>query len=180
MIEAIKVDEVGIEVSVEGSKAEGGTRSHSSIFVDEFVQVKVSVTNRTARPIYPLLRLMPALCHRPLNIALDFTRKFAWNGTLQQSLPMLDPHAAMDVIIGATALCRGGFEFTASVEEIQVWEEPKKGPEKREGGRSRSDTQTMLDAALGAKERRIWHSRQPCIVQVSDRDSIDTARALEA
>jgi hypothetical protein len=31
----------------------------------------------------------------------------------------------------------------------------------------------MMDAILGARERRIWHSRQPCIVVVKDQDSDD-------
>jgi hypothetical protein len=116
---------------------------------------------------------MPALCHRPLNVALDFTRKFAWNGTLQQFLPLLQGRSSTDVVIGATALCRGEFEITASVEETQLWrprtEAETEEQRKRGSGRPRSDTQTMLDAALGAKERSIWHSRQPCHLVVRDR-----------
>ncbi|CCF40192.1 hypothetical protein CH063_10825 [Colletotrichum higginsianum] len=72
----------------------------------------------------------------------------------------------------AMALCRGEFEIGASVEEYQIWQEPKaaKDEEEAKGGRQRSDTQTMLDAIMGAKERRIWHSRQACVVKVKDHD----------
>ncbi|KAM0324114.1 hypothetical protein ACHAQA_008306 [Verticillium albo-atrum] len=183
MLEAVKVDEVGIDISVEpaggrgppSSPSSASSSSGSNLAVDEFAQLRVRVTNRTGQPMYPLLRLMPALCHRPLNVALDFTRKLSWNGTLQQSLPLLGPRGSTEVVMGFTALCRGEFEVTASIEEYQVWEEKAKGEEEDEekaGGRSkgrpRSDTQTMLDAALGVKERRIWHSRQPCLLAVRD------------
>ncbi len=134
------------------------SRDSSLIFVDEFVQLTATITNRTSQPIYPTVRLMPALCHRPLNVALDFTRKFAWNGTLQQSLPLLPGGSTAEVSIGVTALCRGEFDITASVEETRLWvtatDEEKKGT----GARPRSDTQTLMDAVLGKKERRIWHS----------------------
>lgn len=215
MLEAIKVDEVGIEVLAEvPAAAEAAVRSNSRgpqprttnnknvVCVDDFVQLRVRITNRSAQPIYPTLRLMPALCHRPLNVALDYTRKFAWNGTLQQFLPLLPGQASTDVLVGVTALCRGEFELTASVEETRVW---RGGPvtttattdedRKREssslsssrlGGagagavdgsttsssnvRPRSSTQELLDLALGARERRIWHSRQPCRLVVRDRE----------
>lgn len=194
MIEAIKVDEVGIEVSVEdpaaiaAASADSKTeaqRTKNAVCVDDFVQIRVHITNRTEQPIHPTLRLMPALCHRPLNVALDYTRKFAWNGTLQQFLPLLPGKQSTDVLVGVTALCRGEFEITASVEETKVWRPSGHhrdfsssqgrlsavpaagaGPD----GRPRSSTQELLDLALGARERRIWHSRQPCQLLVKDRE----------
>lgn len=199
MIEAVKVDEVGIEVSVEDPatiptagfsdldvERTKGESTKDVACVDEFVQIRVHITNRTEQPIYPTLRLMPALCHRPLNVALDYTRKLAWNGTLQQFLPVLPGKQSTDVLVGVTALCRGEFEITASVEETRVWRPTElsgrgsvggaarlsafpaagTGPE----GRPRSSTQELLDLALGARERRIWHSRQPCRLVVRDRE----------
>ncbi|KAM0285179.1 hypothetical protein ACHAQH_001608 [Verticillium albo-atrum] len=178
MLEAVKVDEVGMDISVQGlgasvSDSEGPSDGRrGEVVVDEFAQLRIRVTNRTAQAMYPLLRLMPSLCHRPLNVALDFTRKVSWNGTLQQALPLLGPRATTEVVMGFTALCRGEFEVTASIEEYQVWDEPKKDEgEKKKGGRPRSETQVMLDAALGVKERRIWHSRQPCLIAA--RDALD-------
>lgn len=170
MIEAVKVDEVGIDISVEGSQATDSTMNNNIICVDEFSQIKVVITNRTPESIYPTLRLMPALCHRPLNVALDFTRKLAWNGTLQQFLPLLKGNSSVEVSVGVTALCRGDFEFMASVEETRLWT-PTADDEKQGGAKSRrprSDTQTMMDAVLGPRERRIWHSRHRCLVHVKD------------
>lgn len=172
MLEAVKVDEVGIEISVENTSAESScgerTQQSSQIAVDQFVKLRVEVSNRTAKPIYPLLRLTPALCHRTLSVALDYTRKFAWNGTLQRTLPLLAPRSSTVVELGVTALCRGEFEISASVEEFQIWQEPQERDGGTEGGRPRSDTQSMLDAALGPRERRMWHSRRPCLVTVRD------------
>ncbi|KAJ4136070.1 hypothetical protein NW768_003678 [Fusarium equiseti] len=162
MIEAIKVDEVDIELSVED--ADGNAAETGVAYVDEFMQLKVRVTNRTAQKIHPLIRILPALCHRPANVGLEFTRKLAWNGTLQQLIPVLEGHGSAEVSVGMTVLCRGEFEISASVEEVQVWDEPRVEPT-----RARSESQTMMDAALGVKERRIWHARQPCMLMTRDR-----------
>ncbi|KAH8205183.1 hypothetical protein TruAng_000595 [Truncatella angustata] len=181
MIEAVKVDEVGIDISVASDDATKATGcAKNTIYVDDFAQLKVSLTNRTSQPIYPTLRLLPALCHRPLNVALDFTRKLGWNGTMQRFLPLLEPRQSTEVVIGLTPLCRGEFEFVASVEETILWEEDEKGDKNSNGGggaadndktgRERSDTQKMMDAVLGPRERRIWHSRHKCFVSVQDRE----------
>ncbi|KAK3680630.1 transport protein Trs120 or TRAPPC9 TRAPP II complex subunit-domain-containing protein [Podospora appendiculata] len=184
MIEAVKIDEVDIKISLvdpsstdagSGDAAARDSTKNQTLFTDEFFQVQVHIRNRTDQPIYPLLRLMPALCHRPLNVALDFTRKFAWNGTLQQVLPLLAGGASTTVATGVTALCRGEFEMTASVEETRLWtmseEEERR---KRESGalgaeRVRSEVESLADAALGRRERRIWHTRRACKVVVRDR-----------
>ena len=201
MMEAVKVDEVGIDVAIEGGGSSSSSSSSSSrtknadsatikttrvVHVDDFVQLRVRVTNRTAQPLYPTLRLMPALCHRPLNVALDFTRKFAWNGALQQTLPLLAARATTEVRLGVTALCRGEFEVTASVEETRLWTPPRgHGAEEASakdgssakgastisssGRRLRSNTETLLrESLLGPRERRIWHSRAPCHFVVVD------------
>lgn len=209
MIEAIKIDEVGIEISVENARAADddsgsdsdsdsdssspqqqqqmkmkmkGSNNKNAVFVDEFAQVRVVVTNRTREPIHPTLRLMPSLRHRPLNVALDFTRKFAWNGTLQRALPPLAAGSATEVALGAVPLCRGEFEISASVEETRLWSPPAAANKDSNDNddvaagtvppptrRERSETEIMMDAVLGAKERRIWHSRRPCFVSVRDR-----------
>ena len=193
MIEALKIDEVGIEIWVQHQagdysddddndsdedgqqrkqrKQQQSTGRSTVVFVDEFARLGVRVTNRTEQPIYPLLRVMPALCHRPPNVALDFTRKFAFNGTLQKTLPLLRPKATVESVVGVTALCRGEFEVTASVEETRLWK-PVTEEDKRRASlaRPRSNTETMMDAALGAKERRIWHSRKPCHLVVKDQE----------
>lgn len=170
MVDALKIEDVGIEMSVEGGTDGPGSQGNV-MYVDEFASLKVKVTNRTARPMYPLVRLMPALCHRPTNVALDHARRFAWNGTLQQVLPLLDARSSTEVVLGVTALCRGQFEMTASVEEATLWRDAEEEKEKeREGGRRRADTQSMVDAVLGKRERRIWHARRACVFSVRDRE----------
>ncbi|KAI1039849.1 hypothetical protein LB505_007117 [Fusarium chuoi] len=162
MIEAIKVDEVDIDISVEDK--DGNAAEKDVAYVDEFMQLRVRLTNRTAQKIHPLVRILPALRHRPANVGLEFTRKLAWNGTLQQLIPVLEGHGSAEISVGMTVLCRGEFEISASVEEVQVWDEPRSEPT-----RARSESQTMMDAALGVKERRIWHARQPCLLMTRDR-----------
>jgi hypothetical protein len=95
-----------------------------------------------------------------------------WNGTLQEVLPNLPSKETAEISIGLTPLARGDFEISASVEEARLLatgreEIPTEGP------RPRANTRTMMDAILGAKERRIWHSRQPCIITVRDEGSDD-------
>ncbi|KAF4987359.1 hypothetical protein FGRMN_10420 [Fusarium graminum] len=162
MIEAIKVEEVDIDISV--ADASGNVSEKDVAYVDEFMQLRVRVTNRTVQKIHPVVRILPALCHRPANVGLEYTRKLAWNGTLQQHIPALEAHGSAEVSVGMTVLCRGQFEISASVEEVQVWDRPVS-----EVSRARSESQTMKDAALGVKERRIWHARQPCILTARDR-----------
>ncbi|KAL2191303.1 Trs120-domain-containing protein [Thermothelomyces heterothallicus CBS 203.75] len=195
MVEAVRVDEVDVEIAVEGVPAatageeEGGGRREESgrfvVNVDEFLQLRVRVTNRSARPVYPLLRLTPVLCHRPFNVSLDFTRKmakFVWNGTLQQALPLLEGNGGTaEVRMGVTALCRGEFEILGSVEEARLWVDPEEetrrkdeesgqqGERKGVVGKTEAEAQAMiLGAALGKKERRIWHARRGCRLVVRD------------
>lgn len=220
MIDTVKIDEVGIDISVENSSGtiNADNNNNNTIYVDDFAQIRVRITNRTENPIYPTLRLMPSLGRRPpgggglgggvVSAALDLTRKLAWNGTLQRHLPLLAAKSGADVLLGVTALCRGEFEVAASVEETQLWipnspspsssssaggderdkhkddddrhgdggelgaeeddEEAEEERQRMRRERERADTQAMMDAVLGAKERRIWHSRYPCLVSVRD------------
>ncbi|GAB1314343.1 hypothetical protein MFIFM68171_04553 [Madurella fahalii] len=197
MIESIKVDELDIDISVvdlsvggvpvgdDGTATQARNRSDRNatvVYVDEFLELRVRVTNRSARPVCPLLRLTPALCHRPFNVSLDFTRKlakFAWNGNLQQVLPLLEGGgASVEVTMGVTALCRGEFEIAGSVEEAMIWvdlkEEEEEKKKKKEEGERRERTEKeaqviILGAALGKRERRVWHARRGCRLIVRDR-----------
>ncbi|CAH0058914.1 unnamed protein product [Clonostachys solani] len=164
MIDVVRLEDIGIDISVEDEDGDNGDTNVG--YVDEFMQARVKLTNRSSKPITSVIRLLPALCHRPLGIALDFTRKFAWNGSLQQLLPRIEANSTVDFVIGVTALCRGEFELSATAEEVVVLQEEGEKALQRK----KSDTQKMLDAALGAKERRVWHSRHPYILLVRDRD----------
>lgn len=204
MVEAVRVDEVDVAIAVvdpvtgapltpspssAGSSSSSGSSDRNAgrflVDVDAFLQLRVRVTNRSARPVHPLLRLTPVLCHRPFNVSLDFTRKmakFAWNGNLQQALPLLEGNGGVaEVTMGVTALCRGEFEVLGSVEEARLWVDPEEVAARererereeaggRKGGKSEAEAQVMiLGAALGKRERRVWHARRGCRLVVRDR-----------
>ena len=169
MIEAIKIDDIGIELSVNGIGS--GSLQHV-LFTDSFSELKVKITNRTAETISPFLRLQPAIRNQPHNLSLDLSKKLVWNGILQEVLPDLPGKGTTEIRIGLTPLARGELEISASVEEARL-HGPPQGDKPAEGARPRANTRTMMDAILGAKERRIWHSREPCVVVVRDEGSDD-------
>jgi hypothetical protein len=169
MIEAIKIDDIGIVLSVNGNPS--GDSEHE-LLTNSFSELKIRIINRTSETISPFLRVQPSIRNQPHNISLDLSKKLVWNGTLQEVLPNLPSKETAEISIGLTPLARGDFEISASVEEARLQESPRE-EKPAEGGRPRANTRTMMDAILGAKERRIWHSRQPCIVAVRDQDSDD-------
>ncbi|TVY32025.1 Transport protein particle subunit [Lachnellula subtilissima] len=169
MIEAVKIEEIGIELMVNGATS---PKPRHEVFTDSFAEFKVRISNRTTAPIFPMLRVQPSLRNQPHNVSLDLSRKLIWNGILQQALPQIPGKESVEIGIGMTALCRGEFEISASVEEARLKElslEEGKGSVTR----PRANTRAMMDALLGAKERRMWHSREPCLVVVRDEDSSD-------
>jgi trafficking protein particle complex subunit 9 len=169
MIEAIKIDDIGIELSVNSI---GDASPRHELFTDSFSELKVKITNRTSETISPFLRVQPSIRNQPHNISLDLSKKLVWNDILQEVLPDLPSKGTAEISIGLTPLARGEFEISASVEESHLHESPQE-KKPTEGTRPRANTRTMMDAILGAKERRIWHSREPCIVVVRDEDSDD-------
>ncbi|CZT50185.1 related to hypercellular protein (hypA) [Rhynchosporium secalis] len=163
MIEALKIDDIGIDISINDN-----TGSKHEMTTDVFSELKVRIKNRTKELINPLLRIQPSLRNQPHNISLDLSKKLVWNGTLQQTLPPLPGKETLEIVFGVTALSKGEFDISASVEEAQLVEEPKKPENSEKGGRPRASTRTMMDAVLGARERRIWHCREACRVVVRD------------
>lgn len=165
VVEALKIDDIGIEIFVNG---EGGNVRHE-ILIDSFSELKVRVSNRSSQPIFPLLRLQPSQSNRPHNLSLDLSKKFVYNGTLQQTLPLLASNESVEITIGIIVLCRGEYEVSASVEEAKLLSSGDEGT--GQGGRPRANTRMMMDALLDTKERRIWHSRGPCLLVVKDEGS---------
>ncbi len=172
MIEAIRIDDIGIELSMNDTLT---NESSHELLTDRFSELKVRIFNRTLNPLYPLLRVQPSIRHQPHSVSLDLVKKLAWNSTLQQVLPQLPSKESVEIHLGVTALARGEFEISASVEEARLIDPPRQ--DDPGGGRPRSNTRAMMDAVLGARERRIWHSREPFIVVVRDEESDDDADA---
>jgi hypothetical protein len=73
---------------------------------------------------------------------------------LQRALhPPLEAGEIREADLGIIALCQGDFEVGATVEEIR----PKVKQPTQSGGLS-----------LVAPKRRIWHAREPCLVDAVD------------
>ncbi|KAM3073466.1 hypothetical protein ACMFMF_006673 [Clarireedia jacksonii] len=168
VIDAIRIDDISVDFIVNGTS---GPKHH--IHTDSFSEVKVKINNRSPQPIHPLLRLQPSIRNHSLAQSLDLSKKFVWNGVLQQTLPQIPPHDSIEITIGMTPLCRGEFELSASVEETTLSKLPKEEAEKEIelGTRTRANTNNLMDTVLAAKERRIWHSREPCLLVVEDESS---------
>ncbi|PQE13861.1 hypothetical protein CJF30_00006682 [Rutstroemia sp. NJR-2017a BBW] len=170
VIDAIRIDDISVDFIINGTS---GTKHH--IHTDSFSEIKVKIINRSPQPIHPLLRVQPSIRNHSLTQTLDMSKKFVWNGVLQQTLPQIPAHDSIEVIMGMTPLCRGEFELSASVEEARLINASKEDAEKeiKLAARTRADTNNnnLMDTVLSAKERKIWHSREPCLLVVEDESS---------
>jgi hypothetical protein len=169
MVEAIKLEDVAIHTSITPDYPTEGEdtvsqigRSSFEVHVDEFLTLTTKITNRSPRPISPLLRLQPHLAGLPHNVALDLDKRFSWSGVLQQKLPLLQPGGFVEMKLGIVALCSGVFEIGATVEEMEVLETES---EDVKGLRQRSDTMERLQKdILGEQKLKVWFLREPCVV----------------
>ena len=165
MIEAIKVEDVGISNTVTSDESFRQVgRYKFEVLTDSYISVFTRIHNRMTRPLCPLLRLQPSLHNQPHNIALDTSKSIAWNGLLQRVLPVLGPGETTVVETSFCILCHGEYEFGASVEEVKVWSFPKDEVVKK----SNQDA-SAPDSLCAIEERRIWHAREGCIVFSKDR-----------
>lgn len=166
MIEAIRGDVASIDISIDAAD--------SRIQVNEFHRLTVRIRNRSHQPIDGLLRIQPVLRNQLHSLAVDVSKKLAWDGVLQSSIPTIPAHDETSIVVGVTALARGEYDISACVEEIKLQIGSDSMRSTGEGGqeRPRANTKTMMDAILGNKERRIWHTREPFVLfAVDDHDS---------
>lgn len=172
VIETVKIEDLGIDLSINDQSS---SITKHQVNTDTFLELKIRITNRSAERIQSLLRVQPSVCNYPHTQSLDLSKKLIWNGILQEALPPIPGRESIELSIGITPLCRGEFEINASVEETRlgdIGEELRKGkePKGQAYSRARANTRTMMDSVLGARERRIWHSREPCVLVVRDGD----------
>ena len=100
-----------------------------------------------------VVRLQPSLRDQLHSVALDLVRRFAWTGMLQQTLhPPIGPNEQKEMEVGLMALCEGAYEIGATVEEMI-------GAPEKPG--------VLLD---GLPRRRIWHARDPCMIDAEEGD----------
>lgn len=189
MVDALRVEDVEVAFSVcpfvpnESSPDDGESGSgeaivtqtgHSKFAVktNTFLTIIVSITNNSSKPIHAFLRLQPSLRNQPHTIALDLWKRFTWTGMLHRALPVLATRATATTTLGATALCRGEYEISASVEELRL---PKISSTPALSSSDRGtdsvaragDAQEALRDSFSTsapRQRRIWHSRVPCVI----------------
>ncbi|KAL4782278.1 TRAPP II complex [Aspergillus varians] len=184
MVDAFRLEDVETSFSLKPSfskSAETDTsasvvqtgRSKYRVETDEMLDLTVTVHNRSIKPIQPLLRLQPRLRNQPSNVALDLPRRLAWTGMLQQVLPVLNSDESTSATVGVTILCRGKYEFGATVEELRLL---RSYPEKDRKAASDPVSPSYYDeefikdtfGADMAKKRRIWHARETCVMTAHD------------
>jgi trafficking protein particle complex subunit 9 len=168
MIDAIRVEEVEIDFSVRGLKESSQPeneriakdsvmqtgRAHFVLQTNTFATLTAYIRNHSSDRLHVLLRLQPSLRNQPHNVALDLSKRFAWTGMLQRALhPPLEAGESREADLGIIALCQGDFEVGATVEEIRP---NVKQPTQSSG------------LSLVAPKRRIWHAREPCLVDAVD------------
>ncbi|KAJ0414532.1 TRAPP II complex [Aspergillus carlsbadensis] len=150
-------------------------KSKYKVPTDEMLDLTVTVHNRSSRPIYPLLRLQPSLRNQPSNVALDLPRRLAWTGMLQQVLPVLYSGESKSATVGVTILCRGEYEFGATVEELRLARSAPENEGDNNNSGSNPDNPSADDGFISdtfgadmAKKRRIWHARDTCVMTAHD------------
>ncbi|KAL1953103.1 hypothetical protein VTO42DRAFT_3583 [Malbranchea cinnamomea] len=190
MIETLRIEEVDVRFTLESiNEGDDSIDSQGSTTVDQigqfkysvrtnsFLRLRVSIVNRSLRPIQPLLRLQPSLRNQPHAIALELSKRMAWTGMLQRSLPVLGPGKTAEATLGLTVFCRGEYEIGATVEEVRVLALQSFVNPDGEGADGSISNQAFIDPpdtfqeALeknAAKQRRIWHSRNPCTIFAQD------------
>ena len=168
MLDLMKLDAVEVDVSLYAHCYEGEEkvkrldRSLFQSYVDVFAKVLVRIYNRSTQPIHPLLRLQPSLRNQPYNVALDLSRKVAFNGLLQRPLPSLMPYDTHEITLGIVFLCAGEYEIGARVEELRPW----KLESGQESNRDRATTGGLSVSGLESTDRGIWYSKRPCLIDI--------------
>lgn len=178
MVDAFRLDDVDMTFSLRPSFTEdtsaiekGGVtqtgRSKYLVETDEMMNLTVTIRNRSSRSIHPLLRLQPSLRHQPSNIALDLSRRLAWTGMLQQVLCIVHSGESTSATIGVTVLCRGEYEFGATVEEVRLLRSSNGNRNSLPVPHTLHDGDLPIKDTFGAdvaKKRRIWHAKETCIM----------------
>ncbi|KGO70660.1 TRAPP II complex, Trs120 [Penicillium italicum] len=175
MVEAMRLEDIEMKFSLTSPSSSPETsdaveqtgRSRFRVKTDDLLTLNVTIHNRSSRPIHPLLRLQPSLRHQPNNIALDLTRRLVWTGMLQQALPILQSGESTNASIGVTVLCRGEYEFGASVEEARLLR-PSFDDYGDSAARYNDDGIMDTFGADVVRRRRIWHAKELCIIHASD------------
>jgi len=173
MVETVRVEEIGVAITVEGDDETVNRMSpaRSVVATDAFLTLSTTITNRTNRPVRLILRLLPALRNIPPPYSFDLGRRMAINGLLQQALPLLAPGESSVVRTGFTVLAKGEYEVSASVEDVlglggKVVVQEAGGVV--EGLDKEGRPLDVLADAVGGAGRRCWVCREVCGIVARD------------
>jgi trafficking protein particle complex subunit 9 len=163
MIEALRFEDIEMALSITPSTASDAQsspvlqegRSRFTLKTNSFATLDIKVHNRSSNELHVLLRIQPSLPDQAHTIALDLSKRLAWTGMLQRALhPPLAPDEVRETSLGIMALCAGEYEIAATIEEL-------KAP-----GKNSSDG--MMHLSARSTSRRIWHAREPCLIDAVD------------
>lgn len=195
MVDAMRMEDINFTFSLSplrfgGDESNVSDKEHSiiqtgrskfTVKTEEFLTLTVTIHNRSSKPIHPLLRLQPSLRNQPHTIALDLSRRLVWTGMLQRTLPILNGGETTRATLGVTVLCRGEYEFGATVEEVRILKTPPQPLQKEDEDKTDEQQQERkvqlpehddgIEDTFGAdavKTRRIWHARETCIITAVD------------
>lgn len=165
MLDNLRLPDMGINMSAHGPQVvQLGNAEHSAP-VDSFLVLNTRLKNRSSRTIFPLLRLRPNLADQPREVALDLSKRFAWSGVLQRTLPPLLPGGEILVELPVRALCSGEYEIGATVEEIKVAESGREDEPHQDDRHGRE-----LDDFVQEVSRRTWSANLPCKLKIVDQE----------
>jgi trafficking protein particle complex subunit 9 len=157
MVDVLRLPDLSVALSLLGDAVSPILTNAFSVPVDGFVTLRASLRNRSARTIYPVLRLRPSLADQPRDIGLDIGKRLAWSGVLQRAVRRLKPGEETSVEMPICALCAGEFEVSASVEEARPAVVEEDG--RKDKGEVKDDD---LDDLVEQVERRVWIDGTSC------------------
>ena len=184
MIAALRLEDLEISMAVWLTDPDNGSTSMQvrqlnpatfTVPTQTFLSVIITLRNRSASPIHPLLRLQPSLANQPPGIALDLEKRLLINGVLQRAVDVIPPGEEVRVRTGFVVLSRGRYEWGVMVEEVRSLGAGK-GVSKGEGKRERAATGERV---LEDGGRRVWFGEQPCTVIAEDMDDDDEEEGEE-
>jgi hypothetical protein len=177
MVETLRIEEVGVAVAVKDQPEDVQRISPAKFIVktDRFLTLTATVTNRTSRPVRPVVRLLPSIKNLPTPQAFELGRRLAINGILQSALDLLHPGESRTHETGFVMLAKGEYEISASVEEVVGGGARGGGDGGATGGgkemaviEKADEDGRPLDVLGGKTGRRCWVCREVCLVVARD------------
>ncbi|KAK2748108.1 hypothetical protein FQN57_001231 [Myotisia sp. PD_48] len=192
MINTLRVDDLDINIAVVPFSSSDGVEHTGSCSISQkgkskyiaptntFLNLQITIFNRSANPIHPLIRIQPALRNQPYTVALELSRRLSWTGMLQRALPILKSRDKAEVNLGITVHSAGEYEIRATVEELRVLKpEYQLGsdinyPSNKYSATPSGNLEEKHDGfqqpfeVNAPQQRRTWHSRAPCIISAQD------------